>query len=186
MRPDCLRPYASLQANLRHAIQSAVRQKLALRRARRSNRLPQVRARCIGTLRCQCPQPNRAPQAQWWVDTGRAACESFMTKLASSAYSDCSNSYQFDKKLSAPGIALLPTPATAGSWGWQLHRRVQLYRHQSAATCLNGALQARSEFCHSLQALDGAGCPQAKPEGWGSGANSFAYFLVVQHTGRRK
>jgi len=50
-----------------------------------------------------------------------------MTKLASSAYADCGNSYRFDKE--ALVLSLLTTPATAASWGWQLHRRVQLHRH---------------------------------------------------------
>ena len=49
--------FTSLRANLRHAIQPAVRQNSLRAGALRSNTLPQVRSRSIGTLRCQCPQP---------------------------------------------------------------------------------------------------------------------------------
>ena len=45
--------------------------KLALRYARRSNRLPQICSRCIGTLRCQCPQPEpRAAGTDTRVNSG--------------------------------------------------------------------------------------------------------------------
>ncbi len=45
--------------------------KLALRYARRSNRLPQICSRGIGTLRCQCPQPEpRAAGADTRVGAG--------------------------------------------------------------------------------------------------------------------
>ena len=71
MRPDRLRPCASLRANLRHAIQSAVRQNSLRSKLLRSNTLPQIGERSIGTLRCQCPQPeSRAAGADTRVRAG--------------------------------------------------------------------------------------------------------------------
>ena len=73
-RPDCPRPYAAFhfapgKPASRHSVCCAA--KLALRCARRSNTLPQVRARSIGTLRCQCPQPEqRAAGSATRVDAG--------------------------------------------------------------------------------------------------------------------
>jgi len=53
-----------------------------------------------------------------------------VTKSGSSAYLDCGSSYQKHKEaIPHPLLPLVPTPATASSWGWQLHRRVQLHRH---------------------------------------------------------
>ena len=71
MRPDCLRPCASLRADLRLAIQAAVRQNSLRGTPLRSNTLPQIGGRSIGTLRCQCTQPERrAAGADTRVRTG--------------------------------------------------------------------------------------------------------------------
>ncbi|BDB67865.1 hypothetical protein Cthiooxydans_02770 [Comamonas thiooxydans] len=78
MRPDCLRPYASLRANLRHAIQSAVRQNslCAARAAQTGCRKSEHDA--LALFGANARSPNRAPQAltHGWIRE-RAACESY-------------------------------------------------------------------------------------------------------------
>ena len=77
--------------------------------------------------------PNSVPQARThgWVRI-RAACENF-DEMGFSQGTAMGNSYQFNKKaiLHPHSVSpLVPTPATTSAWGWQLHRRVQLHRHQ--------------------------------------------------------
>ena len=77
-QPDCLRPRASLRANLRHAIQAAVRQNslCATRAAQTGCRkfVHDALALCGANAR----SPNRVPQAltHGW-ERIRAACESY-------------------------------------------------------------------------------------------------------------
>ena len=66
-----------------------------------------------------------------------------------------------------PVLPLVPTPATASSWGWQLHRRVQLHRHHFYGNVFERRAKLEVSFAGQPQEVDGAGCPQAKPEGRG-------------------
>ena len=76
MRPDCLRPCASLRANLRHAIRSAVRQNslCATRAAQTGCRkfVHDALALCGANAR----SPNRVPQAQThgWEQAASKSC----------------------------------------------------------------------------------------------------------------
>ena len=88
--------------------------------------------------------------------------------LGCSAYSDCENSYQFNKEaIPLPVSPLVPTPATAAFWGGQLHRRVQQLRHQICGNVFERRAKLAVSFAAQPQEVDGAGCPQAKPEGRG-------------------
>ena len=63
--------FTSLRANLRHAIQTAVRQNSLRSKLLRSNTLPLVSSRSNAVLRQRCPQPEqRATGADTRVDTG--------------------------------------------------------------------------------------------------------------------
>jgi hypothetical protein len=77
-KPDCLRPCASLRANLRHAIQSAVRQNslCAARAAQTGCRKSEHDA--LALFGANARSPNRVPQAQThgW-ERVRTACKIF-------------------------------------------------------------------------------------------------------------
>ena len=81
---------------------------------------------------------NRVPQAQpdGWKRTARKTCDEVVLLRALR----CDSGNQLDRKaISHSVLPLVTTPATAASWGWRLHRRVQTLR---ALTC--GRLSERS------------------------------------------
>ena len=78
MRPDCLRPYASLRANLRHAIQSAVRQNSLC--AARAAQTPcrKLENEALALFGANARSLNDVPQAQTHGrERVRTACESY-------------------------------------------------------------------------------------------------------------
>ena len=75
----------------------------------------------------------------------------------------------------------MTTPATAASWGGQLHRRVQLHRHHFYGNVFERSAQARSEFCRTAPRGRRRRLPAGKAEGtWAVGAVFFAYFLAAE------
>ena len=144
--------FTSLRANLRHAIQSAVRQNSLRSKLLRSNSCRKSEHEATLSFGSIARSLNSVPQAHphGWERDRRPA--RLVMELASSAYPGCASSYQNRKNLSGcphPALPLVTTPVTASSWGWQLHRRVQLLRHQICGNCLNEAPEARSEFCRT-------------------------------------
>ena len=79
----------------------------------------------------------------------------------------------------------VPTPATASSWGWQLHRRVQLHRHHFYGNVFERRAKLEVSFAVKPQEVDGAGRPQRSGGTWAVGAVFFAYFLARQKVGRQ-
>ena len=169
MRPDCLRPCASLRANLRHAIQSAVPPN-SLRACSAS--LKQTAASQI-TMHWHSSVPMHAARTacrrrRHTGDGGYGRPVRFVTKLASGAYPDCASSYQKHKEaIPRPVLPLVPTPATVASWGWRLHRRVQQHRHQICGNVFERRATLAVSFAAQPQEVDVAGCPAAQRRGRG-------------------
>ena len=112
MRPDCLRPCALLRANLRHAIQSAVRQNslCAARAAQTGCR--KLDHKALALFGANARSPNRMPQAQThgWSGYGRPA--RFVTKLASSRRC-CTNQFEAEQPRT-PDAAMPRRPSAGG------------------------------------------------------------------------
>ena len=124
---------------------------------------------------------NRVPQAQPHGGSGQPA--RFGTKLTHRLSSALRYSYQFDRDAiwyPYPVLPLVPTPATASSWGWQLHRRVQLHRYHFYGNVFERRAKLEVSFAVQPQELDGAGCPQRSEGTWVVGAWLFADFLAAE------
>ena len=146
MRPDCPRPYATFhfapgKPASRNSVCGAAQLAARLRRSAQTNG---GKSEHDATLSCGsvARRPNSVLQAltHGWVRI-RAACETFY-EMGFSQGTAMGSSYQFNKKaiLHPHSVSpLVPTPVTASSWGWLLHRRVQQLR---ALTC--GRLSERS------------------------------------------
>ena len=78
MRPECLRPFASLRANLRHAIQAAYGKTHFAARRSVQTRCRKFEDEALALFGANARSPNRVPQAQpdGWVRE-RAACVSY-------------------------------------------------------------------------------------------------------------
>ena len=105
--------------------------KLTARRGAPFKQLPQICSRSIGTLRCQYPQPEpRAAGASTRVGAGTGGLRELRRNGLLAESQQAVAAIEIDKEAIAhPVLPLVTTPATASSWGWQLHRRVQLHRH---------------------------------------------------------
>ena len=90
-RPDCLRPCASLRANLRHAIQSAVRQNSLCAARTAQTRCRKLEHEALALFGANARSLNRVPQAQ--PDGRDRTAARLVTKLASNPINDCGSCY---------------------------------------------------------------------------------------------
>ena len=103
-----------------------------------------------------------------------------MTKLALALTCIAAEAIKNTKKLSGCPHSvspLLPTPATASSWGWQLHRRVQLYRHHFYGNVFErSAASAQRVLPYSRKSLTAQVAPQRSEGVVAAGAGSLPTF----------
>ena len=125
--------YVSLRSGQTCVTQFSLRcgkTRYALTRAAQT-RCRKVSSRSNAVLRQRCPQPEpRAAGADTRVNAGADGLQELRRNLALAPTQQAVAAIKINKEaIPHPVSPLLPTPATASSWGWQLHRRVQLLRH---------------------------------------------------------
>ena len=177
-RPHFACPSAALRATCGARSRGGIAELTSrLRRSVQTTAMSQFTKRMHAALHAPAPRPALLGTRRGEWETTRAIASLGPEHAARSARALWAERSDGPNGLQTPcGCACV-----AGLAGWRVQRSMHALRELTRRGCLNGAPQARSEFCGGTPTASIAGCPGAQRRGHGKwGRLFFAYFLLAK------